>query len=306
MIDQASGQHQIQEYTSQLSDVAELLLLTPDDESLLVLKSDLLELLTITQQQLGQQTTVSVTNESIQQQQLSSSTTIVTTSGDFFQKALEAAVETSVGLVNAQQQQQRHVEESKKRPNGSTNSLNDDGEGSFVNVVTEASIAAANAMTSSAMTESSEATEKDLRVEASAESSKKKSKLVTSGKVNKEFEVPPHLIPNEGDSESDKNKKRRTIKALKSKWREKQKEMESEKKQQSWQSFQKKKSNSTSANKERGSIFSTADIGNSKVGVVATTSTTPSNSNQSSTFLSVSTAASGRQMTGFSERKRHK
>jgi hypothetical protein len=86
----------------------------------------------------------------------------------------------------------------------------------------------------------------------------------------KDFEVPEHLKPLETDSEQEKNKKYRAVKALKNKWRERRKEVESAKKQQSWQSFQTKKKRKLPAD----SIFATHD--------------------------------GSRSMTEFGQRKRHK
>jgi survival of motor neuron-related-splicing factor 30 len=92
-----------------------------------------------------------------------------------------------------------------------------------------------------------------------------------------EFEVPQHLIPLETDTEAERNKKQRALKALKSKWRESKKEMESANKQKSWQSFQKK------AKIKSSSIFKTGE--DAAVGVVS---------------------AAGRQLTDYASRKRHK
>ena len=98
----------------------------------------------------------------------------------------------------------------------------------------------------------------------------------------KDFVVPPHLMINETDSEADKKKKRRALKALKSQHREKRKEVEHEQKQKSWQSFQKKTSNNTGTT-GAGSIFATQESVNDRVGVI-----------------------SRKTKTEFGERKRHK
>jgi hypothetical protein len=95
-------------------------------------------------------------------------------------------------------------------------------------------------------------------------------------KVKAAFEIPKHLEINESDTTAEKNKKKRAIKALKSKWKESVKEAESDKKQKSWQSFQKKR------NIKGDSIFKTGDTA---VGVVS---------------------AAGRKLTDFDDRKRHK
>lgn len=72
----------------------------------------------------------------------------------------------------------------------------------------------------------------------------------------KEFEIPEHLKPKPDDTEAETNKKRRAVKKLKNKWREHKKEVESTKKQQSWQSFQNKKKRSN-----KSSIFATQEEG---------------------------------------------
>lgn len=79
----------------------------------------------------------------------------------------------------------------------------------------------------------------------------------------KEFQVPPHLVIRDNDSEAEKNRKKRAIKTLKSKYRAEKKDYEADKKQQTWQSFQKKKKIKT------GTMFSTSDDTHAKVGVVS-------------------------------------
>lgn len=93
----------------------------------------------------------------------------------------------------------------------------------------------------------------------------------------KDFEVPEHLKPVDSDSAAEKSRKMRAVKALKNKWRQQKKEVESNKKQKSWQSFQQKKKRTPT------SIFATQEGSQSKVGVISAGS-----------------------MTEFSERKRHK
>lgn len=113
-----------------------------------------------------------------------------------------------------------------------------------------------------ASTSTEQETTTTTETEAAAAPPKKKKLKI------KDFEIPEHLKPKEGDTEAETNRKRRAVKKLKNKWREKKKEVESTKKQQSWQSFQSKKKR-----KEKTSIFATQD---------------------------------GRSMTEFGERKRHK
>mmetsp|Transcript_15776 Transcript_15776/g.23224 ORF Transcript_15776/g.23224 Transcript_15776/m.23224 type:complete len:211 (-) Transcript_15776:58-690(-) len=105
------------------------------------------------------------------------------------------------------------------------------------------------------------------------DSQKKKLKKV------QDFKVPTHLQVLEADTEKEANRKKRATKVLKNKHREKQREYESTKKQQSWQNFAKK----GKGKRKSKSIFATQDGVKAKVGVV-----------------------SGGSLTGFGERKRHK
>lgn len=101
-------------------------------------------------------------------------------------------------------------------------------------------------------------------------------------KVPSEFSAPSHLVPLASDTDAEKNKKRRTLKALKSKWRERVKEKSSEKKQKSWKDFNTKKRSKSGKTDE--SIFKTTDGVSAKVGVIG----------------------SGKAMTGYGDRKRFK
>jgi hypothetical protein len=106
-----------------------------------------------------------------------------------------------------------------------------------------------------------------------------KSKDSSKKQKIKDFVLPPHLVPNEADTEKERNKKRRAAKALKSKWRLQKKEVESANRQKSWQSFQKK----TVGKRKDDTIFATKEDPNDRVGVV-----------------------SKKKMTEFGARKRHK
>ena len=215
---------QLAEYESQLRDVEALLQATPEDASLLSLKSDLLELINITKQSSSAQL----------QHQSEEDYKPSTTSVDVFDKALQDAVGTSIGadtFDSAASTTTADVAE----PSTSRN---------FADTVEEAAIAAAGMPAV-------------IAAGVSKEVPRKKCKS-----LNREFEVPQHLIPLDTDSTAERNKKRRAIKALKSKWRETQKEAESAQKQKSWQSFQKKKKLKTN------SMFSTTTGGDAAVGVV--------------------------------------
>jgi survival-of-motor-neuron-related-splicing factor 30 len=211
---------QVREYETQLADVEALLHASPDDDSLLSLKSDLVELLTITKESISAETSESA-------------------------ELSEAPVDTAAD-------------------SSATWSHPTD------NVPADVSLAA---IASASASDTLKRPDEPVDTEATAEQpAKKKAKKI------KDFEVPEHLVPLDTDTDPEKNRKRRAIKALKNKWRERKKEVESDKKQKSWQSFQKKK-----VKTKDKSMFSTQD-GDAKVGVVS---------------------VSGRQLTEFGERKRH-
>ena len=207
---------QIAEYETQLAEVETLLQASPEDSSLLSLKSDLLELISITKQ-----STSAPPREKEQAKPLA---------GNLFDEALQAAVGTGVD-----------VEESQTGGKPTAAATAELSSHSFADTVQEAAAAAASIPTSIDTT--------------AKEVPKKKTR-----KPKAEFEVPKHLIPLDTDTASERNKKRRAVKALKSKWRQSKKEAETAQKQKSWQSFQKKKKLKTS------SMFSSS--GDAAVGVV--------------------------------------
>lgn len=212
-----SEEDQLKEYESQLADIEELLEADPTDESMLKLKSDLVELIALTKEDGGadeenDEPATEAANFEVPVPAIATETAVEVQSTD---------VEPALAVAAATQ--------------------------SF-------SIPPAAAVTSG------------------EEPPKKKLKKV------KDFEAPAHLQVQEGDNEKEINRKKRAIKALKSKHRAKKIDYESTKKQQSWQNFSKKK-----GSKKKKSIFATQDGAHAKVGVV-----------------------SGGSMTEYGERKRHK
>ncbi|VEU36330.1 unnamed protein product [Pseudo-nitzschia multistriata] len=133
-----------------------------------------------------------------------------------------------------------------------------------------ASAAGEAAPTVAAAAEPASAAGKERPHKAKKSGSKKPKKV-------RDFVLPDHLVPNDTDTEAERNKKRRAAKSLKNKWRLQKKEIESNNRQKSWQSFQKKGHVST------GSIFATKEGINDRVGVV-----------------------SKKKLTDFGARKRHK
>lgn len=130
-----------------------------------------------------------------------------------------------------------------------------------------------------------EATETNASVSAAAVTKKKKKSKGTS--VAETFEIPDHLKPLPSDTDAERKRKSRTVKALKSKWRERKKEAEGIEKQKSWQDFMGKKKKKGGSKRER-SIFATEEGVNAKVGVISGTSGVRGN------------------MTEFDGKKRHK
>lgn len=206
---------QLKEYEKQLADVIALLQDSPEDESLLSLKSDLEELVALTKDTLA--------------------------GGDKISDGSEDASNDNQGAASS-------------------------GITSASTAADQASLADSNAVplppppSDWDARETGEETKQVALPQSAADPSEPPKK---KAKKMKEFEVPQRLLPLDTDSEAEKKRKKRAIKALKGNWKEKKKEVETEMKKQSWQSFQKKKKV-----KKEGSIFSTHD-GDAKVGVVA-------------------------------------
>lgn len=274
---------QLQEYQEQLTEVQQLLQVSPQDESLQTLQADLLELITITAQQIQQQQQhlppaplhhPDGGHNTPHEEKLPSSFLL--------EKALTEAVETSVGVVdNGYTAASRRHDEAVGVSVGSGHdptvgaTYGDDYQVvgyATSNMATTTTITGATAETTT-VTGAEDGTFVDHAQDAIPSSSTKKRKTVM-----KDFEIPPHLIPLDTDTEAERNRKRRAIKSLKSKWKERKKDEESAMKQKSWQSFQKKKK------LKETSIFSTGED-DTKVGVVS---------------------AGGRQLSTHEQRKRHK
>lgn len=240
---------QLQEYQSQLKDIEDLLVDDPTDESLLKLKADLVEL-------------IALTMEDSAEQQDANSATITTTIVHHHPpgKVSVCANDTIESTEDVHDMEQHAIKIKSTMTLASTDTT----------LTTPATSAEPLA---DLVHHKEEEMIPGAAVIAAGEPQRKKLKKL------KEFEIPSHLQILETDTEKEKTKKKRALKSLKSKHREKQREYESTKKQQSWQSFNKKTNK-----KSNDSIFATQDGVNSKVGVVS----------------------GGSGMTEFQERKRHK
>lgn len=246
MASEIATQEQIAEYESQLAGINELLNASPDDAALLELKRDMEELLALSKASLegNQQQEPSNYSSGISGSAAApSASSPGTLDDDHLPRGLPTDITANAFDVD---------------PNVDSSYADN----SFVEAMQNGTSAAAAALP-------------DDTTPSDKKQSKKKEHII------KDFTLPTYLVPNEADSEAERNKKRRAAKALKNKWRERKKEVESTNKQKTWQSFQKK--TKRKGGEEVGSIFATKDGVSDRVGVV-----------------------SKKQMTEFGSRKRHK
>jgi hypothetical protein len=243
---------EVAEYESQLVNIVQLLEESPDDEALLALKKDMEELLELSRASIEEATTA----------EESASTTATTT-----------AISDDLPLPPP------------PPPPFDTTTISDDlplppppvdaaHESSAANEAPPMAAAHANIYNDvdSGVVQTLASIKKVVPHKAKKSSNKKK-------KV-KDFVLPDHLIPTDDDTDAERNKKRRSAKSLKNKYRHEKKEIESSNKQKSWQSFQKK---TVGKKSDDSSIFATKEGVNDRVGVV-----------------------SKKHLTEFGARKRHK
>ena len=248
---------QLAEYESQLADIEALLEADPSDESVQKLKADLVELIALTKSELESSAV--------------GAGTAGTTGGD--EAAAGSAAASSAGDTGGA------LELHLPPPPASAPEA-------------PASVAAipeqyqVPATVGDGGATAAPTTEEAAAALAKAEKKKKKKKKDV---VPSEFEIPTHLQPLASDTDAERKKKTRAIKALKSKHREKTKEVETAQKQKSWQDFVsggKKKKKRKGVTGE-GSIFATEDGVQARTGVIG--------------------GGGGRgTVSGFDDRKRHK
>ena len=220
----------LEEHKSQLAEIEELLEASPGDESLLKLKSDLVELIELTKSELDE-------NHDDAQ-----------TSGIKKEEEAQKIPATRTAAATAMTE-----------PLNTTTTPSDP----TLSMTTNDGSNSASASAPATAEESSAAAQP-----------KKKSKKSSMKILSEKFEIPSHLLPLESDTDAERTRKRRTIKALKSKFRSKQKTAETEVKQKSWQDFMSKGSGKR-GNKIKGvsgsgrSIFATEDGISARVGVIS-------------------------------------
>lgn len=246
---------EVAEYESQLANIVQLLEESPDDEALLALKKDMEELLELSRASIEEETTTS--------EQLASTTVTTTAISDdlplppppphFDATSISDDLPLPPPPVDAAHNESSAANEAPPMAAAAHANIYNDVDSGVVQTL--ASI-------------------KKVAPHKAKKSSNKKKKV-------KDFVLPDHLIPTDDDTDAERNKKRRSAKALKNKYRHEKKEIESSNKQKSWQSFQKKTVGKKSD--DSSSIFATKEGVNDRVGVV-----------------------SKKQLTEFGARKRHK
>lgn len=226
-----SSDEQLSEYQSQLSDIESLLADSPNDDSLLKLKSDLLELIELTKEQVSQQST----DENILGEDH------IDGAADLEQSAADESTNGGVGseskpqIIENDALVQQHVQPTS------------------ISSAVSTEIATDNDTNNKTDAKESKATNSKMSI--------KKSKKILS----KPFEIPSHLIPLDSDTDAERKKKKRAARALKSQYKATQKTVESEVKQQSWQDFNKNKKKRKG---DGGSIFKTEDGIGARTGVI--------------------------------------
>lgn len=248
---------------TQLAEIEELIALSPDDPSLRTLREDLLELIALEEEQ--QTESVEVSHD---EQAGSQSSEPPPSSGP-------AGIGTDDKLA-------QELPEYSARGTFTEHFASDETVAAapdlapFAPVVNtssssrQAAVAAAGTKTTGDVDTTAAADVNSPAPVAEAETPKKTKKKKKSSKndelINAKFEYPAHLLPLDSDSAAQKVKKQRAGKALKSRFRAKQKEEEADKKQNDWKSF------ATGGKKKKmgsGSMFATEEGVNAKVGVIS-------------------------------------
>lgn len=277
---------------SQLAEVDELIATDPNDESLRALREDLLQLIALEEQESS--------GGHLQQQSPPSISTEVFASNDELQQPLgEDEYYGGDDSTTTDEKQPSSSSYTAQSAFMQHNMSNEEGIaeapdlGSFRPVVyASKSSAQQPAMKSNDddaladLADLNDGTITDALV--SENKQKKKKKKSDDAMIEAKFELPSHLVPLESDTPAQRLKKQRTAKALKSKFREKQKEAEHSKRQSDWKTFATK----AIVKKKKGvviggSMFSTEEGVNARVGVIS--------------------GAGGRKMTDFEDpNKRYK
>ena len=238
---------------SQLEEIDALIAASPDDPALQQLREDLLQLIALEEQEAS-------TEQVVVEQPSSDVVNNVQTQTSSQQEEEESSSVDYAAQGTFREQQQSIAD----APNlGSFQPVHSSSTASDGN---EKSSAVANLKDDTANT--TDATNTATTTSPEKRQKKKKKKSKDDAVLDAKFELPSHLVPLDSDTEAQRQKKARTAKALKSKFRNKQKEAQHRRKQNDWQSFAK-----SSKRKKGGmggsSIFSIDEGVNGRVGVVS-------------------------------------
>lgn len=277
---------------SQLAEVNDLIAADPDDTTLRQLREDLLQLIALEEQELAEQ----------RQTQLLESTDVeppflglgaARKSVEEIQRGDSATVDQTSSIYTAQGKFMEHIFVSNEAIAEAPDL------GSFQPVYSRSQPALKSGdddaytdhACSNLKNDADNSTPATTTTNQSAEKKQTKKKQKSDEAVlEAKFELPSHLVPLESDTPAQRLKKQRTAKALKSKFREKQKEAEHSKRQRDWKSFATKAPGGKKrkgGNVWSGSIFSTEEGVNARVGVIS--------------------GGGGRKMTDFADpNKKHK
>ena len=267
---------------SQLAEVDALLAAAPDDPAMQQLRDDLLQLIALEEQEqlmvgAAAQPSSAAPLEPNSEPSSSTNNNNYTAQGSFLEHSITS---NSTGIAEAPDlgSFQPVVRNTAKSPPVSKSGDDD-------------TTRAGNTKDSSTATNTN-ATTAPLSTEKKTKKKKKAAADDVDAVLDAQFELPTHLVPLESDTPAQRLKKQRTAKALKSKFREKQKEAEHAKRQNDWKSFATKAGGKKRKGVGHGivgssSIFSTEDGVNARVGVIS--------------------GGGGRTMTNFADpNKRHK
>ncbi|KAL9178681.1 hypothetical protein ACHAXT_003812 [Thalassiosira profunda] len=278
---------------SQLAEVDALIAASPDDPSLQQLREDLLQLIALEEQESAGQAQPAHA-EAVADETKPSAAEV----GNYAEQGqpADAAVGASESATYSEQQPSEYTAQGTFMEHAISRETIAEAPdlGSFQPVVYSSSAKAAAKSAPEANGETANlkddaANDPHAATAAQPEKKKKKKKKKSEDAVlESTFELPSHLVQLESDTPAQKLKKQRTAKALKSKFRAKQKEAEHAKRQSDWKSFATKVGKKKKGGVPGGrSMFSTEEGVNARVGVVS--------------------GGGGRKMTDFGDtNKRHK
>ncbi len=269
---------------AQLAEVDALIAATPDDPSLLTLREDLLQLIALEEQAavssapVATVTTIENHGESTSQEvAVGEKDACDSTNNEDMVPTTPTVLYNAKGTFTSHIASREAIAEAPDlapfQPVVSTSAMKMAAAGNVsTQQIGESATSANDFNETNNVTKNSTNTANTQCADEKKEKQKKKKKSKKSDDIlDSKFELPTHLVPLDSDTPAQRLKKQRAAKALKSKFREKQKEMEHERRQNDWKSFAgmaggKRKSAPVGVG---NSIFATEEGVNAKVGVIS-------------------------------------